>query len=719
MRYFLGLVLVLTATVAAIPPDWTGDQAERQQQQLPEGGAFDTFGVKILSQLNPNDMDAFSFSGNDCWGYVSPSGREYALMGLDSATAFVEITDPANPVVLASIADNTSTWSDIKIYGEFAYNVNETGTNGDGIQIFDLTQIDSGIVTLVQEFHGEDIQEAHNVVVDEDSGFLYAVGARTSTGSLYGGGLVAYDLTDPANPVFVGAWSGNYLHDAQVITYDSGPYAGMQIAFGFAGGTGMVVVDVTDKANMNLLSLSTYPSQVYCHQGWVSTDRRFVYINDEIDENNGLVNLTRTIVFDISDLSAPQFVGAFSTGLNTSDHNLYTRGDLIFEVNYKSGLRVFDARDPISPVEIGYLDTYPLNDTPGYDGAWSSFPYFPSGTIIVSDMDFGLFVAQLTALRFGYPGGQPSIVTPNVATPLVVHVDEYSSPVVPASVTLHTFVDGGAETLIAGVDLGGNDFAFDLPATACGGFVDYYVSADNGEGEVFVSPRGAPGERFRAGVAALTVVVFTDDFSSDNGWTVSSDTCVGTPFFGGWERVVPNGTTYAPAVDSGDAGDVCFVTGQGIAGGNDADSDVDGGPVRLVSPTVATSGLDAKVEYTRWFFDSDFNADRDSLTVEVSTDGGTIWQPVETTLSTGAQWVDHSFLVSEVTPPGASVTLRFTTGDCPNNTLTEAAVDDVRVTVLACADDGIPTVSQWGLAVIGMLLLIAGTIVFARSRAIA
>ena len=159
----------------------------------------------------------------------------------------------------------------------------------------------------------------------------------------------------------------------------------------FSGGDGSVdIVDVTIHAAMSLMGTVSYADASYTHQGWISDDRNYLYVNDELD------GIQRTLIFNVSDLNNPFFVDEFTTGLSSVDHNLYYRDGFIFEANYTSGLRIFDACDPESPVEVGFFDTFPPNNGNGFSGAWSNYPFFPSGTVIVSDRSGGLFVLDVT-----------------------------------------------------------------------------------------------------------------------------------------------------------------------------------------------------------------------------------------------------------------------------------------------------------------------------------
>ena len=346
-------------------------------------------GVQLLSWLSLTDLGVSSgLLANDCWGYVSPSGREYAILGTEESTLFIEVTDPFDPTLVGGVPGPVGIWRDIKIHDEYAYSVCESGCAG--IQVIDLHAIDSGVVTLVDTINDAGTGSTHNVVVDTDSGFLY----RTGGGGL---GLRFYDLSDPANPTFVGEWNERYVHDAQVVTYDSGPWAGRQVAFcgsGFNSGwasPSVAIVDVTNKQSPFLLGEILYPGAVYSHQGWLTEDRQHFLLGDELDEGSlGVTSLTHVI--DVSDLTNPTMAGTFTNGMASVTHNGYVLGDRFFQANYTSGLRVFDVSDPVNAVEIGSFDTYPPDDAVSYNGCWSVYPFMPSGVMIASDRQHGLYV---------------------------------------------------------------------------------------------------------------------------------------------------------------------------------------------------------------------------------------------------------------------------------------------------------------------------------------
>jgi choice-of-anchor B domain-containing protein len=335
-------------------------------------------------------------NGNDCWGWVDEaSGREFVLYGRANGTAVVEITDPVEPVYLANIPTATvsSIWRDIKVYGHYAYIVSEA--SGHGMQVVDLAQvlnITPGIVaTLTPVTTYSSFGKAHNVIINEESGYAYAVGTNT-----FSGGLHIISLANPAAPALSGAYDAAYTHDAHPIVYN-GPdaaYQGHELVFCFHGYSGMSIVDATDKSDVSFVSGLTYNQLGYTHQGWVNDDHTLCFINDELDETN-FGNNTRTYIVDISDLENPFILDFFEAPVPAIDHNHYVVGDRLFQANYLSGMRVLDISDAANGnLElVAYYDTNPESDAAEFGGAWSVYPYFPSGNVAISTMT-GLYIVR-------------------------------------------------------------------------------------------------------------------------------------------------------------------------------------------------------------------------------------------------------------------------------------------------------------------------------------
>jgi choice-of-anchor B domain-containing protein len=330
-------------------------------------------------------------------------------VGRLDATAFVEVTNPAAPVYLGELplhqGAQPNLWREIKVYKNHAYIVSD-GAGPHGMQIFDLTQlrdVKNPPLTFKETAHYDKIHSAHNIVIDEESGFAYTVG-NSMGGETCGGALHIIDIRDPVRPAFVGCFADTttgmartgYTHDAQCVVY-RGPdtrYAGRQICFN-SSETALGIADVTDKKNPQRVSTVTYPNVAYAHQGWLSEDHRYFFLNDEGDELSGTVPRTRTLVFDVSDLDDPVVAKEFLGTTSATDHNLYVKGRYMYQSNYVAGLRVIDVSDPKNPSEVGHLDTVPFGeDVPGFAGTWSNYPFFKNGAIGVVSMREGLFLVR-------------------------------------------------------------------------------------------------------------------------------------------------------------------------------------------------------------------------------------------------------------------------------------------------------------------------------------
>jgi len=319
------------------------------------------------------------------------------------------VTSPTSPVYLGDLpmtqGANANSWRDIKVYRDHAYIVAD-GSGPHGMQVFDLAQLrevrPGSPRTFRPTFTYTSIASAHNIVINEESGFAYAVGAN-SGGETCGGGLHMIDIRQPRTPTFAGCFQDTttgirrtgYSHDAQCVIY-RGPdtrYTGREICLGSTE-TALWIGDVTDKRNPTPLSTISYPNVAYTHQGWLTDDHRYFYVDDEGDESQGSVPGTRTLIFDVSDLREPVLAGQYIAAVPSIDHNLYVKGNLIFESNYSSGLRVLDITNRTQPREVGFMDTYTPNDATSFNGSWSNYPYFRSGTVIVSSIGEGLFVVR-------------------------------------------------------------------------------------------------------------------------------------------------------------------------------------------------------------------------------------------------------------------------------------------------------------------------------------
>jgi choice-of-anchor B domain-containing protein len=662
-------------------PGWRRTSPVNGGGQTLGSGGFASNGVTLLAWLPMAELDG-SANGSSCWGYTSPSGREYGIIGTEGGTCFVEITNPTHPQVIGYIDGPNSLWRDVKVYQNYAYLVSE---GGNGIQVVSMANIDSGTVTLVNTITSGGSTATHTVALDETSGYLYRSGGS-------GLGIRAYNLATPNAPVYSGSWSTRYVHECEVFTYTSGPYAGKQIAFactGFDSGwtqPGFEILDVTNKASIVSLARILYPGAAYSHQGWLSSDKHYFYLGDELDEDG--VKPTTTYVFDVSNLNSPSYVGTFTNGNKAIGHNMYVKGNLLYEANYTSGLRVFDLTNQTNPTEVAWLDTYPSGDGASFNGLWSNYPYFPSGVMIGSDIDRGLFVYWVgdPPIQISLPNGAPPTLSPSGDSVSVLITEANSGDL--ALGTERLFYDAGAGWVEVPLNaLGGGLYDATFPALACGTSVQWYVGAESSTGIFWSSPSDAPATNYASIVAGNALIVSNYDMETTAGWVAGAagDNATG----GTWTRVDPNGTVAQAEDDTSFTGTRAWVTGQNPAGDKD-NGDVDGGTTTLLSPVLNLGSLnDPFIGYRRWYSnDKGSNPSSDSFKIDISFDGGSSWSNVETVGRTGAGtsggWLVHSFRVADFGTPNNQVKLRFVASDLGGASTVEAGIDDVVVADLDC-----------------------------------
>lgn len=368
-----------------------------------KAGPFPCNGVDMLGRVTLADMGARS--GNATWGGVESKGnREIGIAGLDNGAAFVDLSVPACPVVLGVLPSTTgrSVSRDVKALGDYALVGAEIQNHG--IQIFDMKTLpprtDSAsfmtkltAATVYKGTSAEPISNSHNIVVNEETKMMYIVGARSCSGALH-----MVDFKDPMNPKFLGCGpEHSYVHDAQCLVY-RGPdkaYTGHEICVTYNGGDNFSVVDVQDKSAPKVVSTTKYEGGGYCHQGWFNDAHTHIVLHDELDEGNDN-HPTRTYMFDLTNLAKPVALGKFDDKTNATDHNGYILGNYEYQANYSAGFSVIDISAlPMGKItNVGFFDTMPMADDSNMRGAWTAFPYFKSGTVIVNTTESGFFLLK-------------------------------------------------------------------------------------------------------------------------------------------------------------------------------------------------------------------------------------------------------------------------------------------------------------------------------------
>ena len=331
--------------------------------------------ILLASFLFPQgyNMDMVGFldfgqNTSDITGFYQ-DGREFSVVGLQNAAAFVDITDPSNPFEIGRISGGTSIWRDLKYWNRHVYIGTEAA---DGVKVVSVDDPDNP--TLVSTI--SDFGNSHNIHIDVD-GYLYVVGASTYD-------IWIYDLAYPAFPQLVGTWNGEYLHDIEVYNnklYGAAIYSGL-----------FYILDVSDKTNpVTLTSYDTGGGYISTHDCAVSEDEQYLFTGDE--NTGGHVK-----VWDISDYNNINLVAEYITDPNHSAHNLYVRPgtNLLIISYYADGTRILDISNPINPIEVAYYDTSDIEGL--YVGNWGTYAYLPSGYIISSDIETGMYVLSTSLL---------------------------------------------------------------------------------------------------------------------------------------------------------------------------------------------------------------------------------------------------------------------------------------------------------------------------------
>jgi choice-of-anchor B domain-containing protein len=363
-------------------------------------------------------------SASSLWGYADPDdNREYAILGLRNGTGIVEVTDPTKPRVVGHIRGVPSLWREVKVYSvlndvtkkwdAYAYVATE-GRNG-GLQIIDLSELPNRVSLAAKD---TDISTSHTLFI---SNLDYATGKKLQgkVPRLYvngsdRAGLLVFSLTNPKNPQVIGQYNETYVHDSYGETFKGSRSSQCapgnspcQILFAWTGGD-FRILDVTNPKSIQVLGTLAYPDLGYAHSGWISLNKKFVFNFDEFDEIQSDAE-TRILTINISNFRNPSVAGTYEGDQKSIEHNGIVIGNKLYLAHYTRGLVIMDVSDPKNIRETAFFDSHPEDDAdeqahvtshPGHGGeaafrgAWGIYPFLPSGNILISDLQRGLFVLK-------------------------------------------------------------------------------------------------------------------------------------------------------------------------------------------------------------------------------------------------------------------------------------------------------------------------------------
>jgi choice-of-anchor B domain-containing protein len=390
-------------------------------------GEYPCNGIDLYARVPFTAFTTNPTRASSIWGYTDlDDNKEYAIIGLNTGTGVVDITDAVNPVVIGTIPGPTNNWREVKVlqfynqaasrWDAYAYISTEAG--GTGIQIIDLTQLPNS-VSLAGTYTG--VGSVHSL-------FISNIDWRTNVANYPGlppylylngsnlGGLRIISLANPTNLTQAGVWTGTYAHEIYTHVFTDTRanqcqpgHNPCEVVFNFAGTPGIRVIDVTNKSAPVTIGSFTYPQLGYAHSGWISPDDQYMFLNDELDEQTfGLNTTIRTL--DISNLTSLSVSNVYTGPTQAIDHVGFTLGNKYYLGNNTRGLTIYDVTDPNAPVELSFFDTYPANNNNSFNGVWGAYPYFASGSVILSDRTRNLFIVREQT-------GPPATFTPTPIGP--------------------------------------------------------------------------------------------------------------------------------------------------------------------------------------------------------------------------------------------------------------------------------------------------------------
>lgn len=654
---------------------------------------------------------------SQCWGYTSPGGVELAIIGQESGTMFVNVTNPANPVQVHYDAGDNTVWREMKTYDHYSYQVCDQCN--DGLQIVDLANPLAPVeLPPITTF----FSSAHTIWIDQDTGLLFALGTNNVQGAQ------VFDLNvSKTNPPRIFSFNNFYIHDF---------YSKDGIGYAAAINNGyLATIDLT-LLPASMPVLDTFVTDgAFTHNVWTTNDQQYALTTDEVSGGH-------ITIVDVSNPANMFRVGSYTLARdpNSIVHNVHMKDDIAYIAWYKAGLEIVDFSVPTNPQTLGYYDTYPGSGT-GFAGAWGTYPFAESGLTYISDINTGLYVVEFDP-TFGTIDG--TVTNANTGQPIAgalveipaadeqatteadggyrinldpgsydveITVFGYEPQTLELNVTEGNVTDGDAalEPLFSGVlqgfvrnaDAGG----VGLPGAEVA-LLGTPLATTSGLGGAYSFPQvpqGAYSLRARLfGFGALTMpvgviggITNTRDLSlrsspivvtmeANPNWTVGAAGDAASS--GIWTRVEPlgtysDGTPIQPETDHTVApGTLCYVTGNGTDPSNIGEQDVDNGRTTLLTTNYnLTTVSDPSVRFHRWYVNDGNGSVDDVFRVDVSSNGGTSWVNLETLGQTRRFWEMMDFHLSDYIVPTNQVRFRFVAQDIGNGSIVEAGIDDFEI----------------------------------------
>lgn len=624
---------------------------------------FITLTAQSFNVTQVGRLEYDSMSLNDVWGWVAPDSTEYALVGTNEGLSIVSLADPANPVEVQFVEDVNSAWRDVKTYNNLAYVMDENWSDTTGMLIVDLSYLPDSL----SYFHWQtEIEElgvytaSANLFIDEN-GFMYLAQNSISDN------VLLFDLNlDPFNPTFLSEFGAEVTHNIYV---QNNIAVLCDIDWG-----GIIIYDVSDKLNPVLLGSLSSPEH-YPVGAWLSNDQNIAFATDD-----GL-NAPLTS-YDVSDPNNITKLDEFRPNRYGFDlwkpHNVVQKDDWLFIAAQEMGLAIVDASEPNHLIEVAFHDT---GDDWGFspNGAWDVYPFLPSGNILVSDIETGLYLFEPELNRAARIKGTVTIsngiLLPNAKIEILSNQDLKTYSNGDGSFKLGT-IDAGTQNVkiskegykvkIIPIDfVVGETVNLDVtlqrsPFTEVSGYVrneengtpianakvyftseteNFSATTDSigfyttiGRIGVFNAFAGKWGYR-NVGFDSLNLtegitidfelkVGYQDDFMLDLGWEITN---VNAGNAGFWDRGEPIGAVYhenlaAPEFDTeDDIGNYCYVTE--IYEGYVAYQELDQARTILTSPDMnLTNYINPTISYNTWFFNdgpNNFSTPDDTMAIYI------------------------------------------------------------------------------------------------------